>query len=336
MLRNELSSLRQRLAIFDKPEEQANYHGTEEAHADAHSDTSDTTDYEALLAPHPIELEVWRQKYERSEERLGEHMREAERELEEAKKAFYAQGLEEGKAQSNAEHQKHEAETRDRCKHYDANLQIQMQMRKQIYTKYVRLQEVHEDLKQKTDGEREASKLAIKQLELSVQDLKNQKDDNAATMEQKLQYLLNATHNSQVFKDQQTAAQAQKQTEVFKSALESRKQRIAELEAAASDQISKFHAQMDASVNQIQRLEGLVARHNTNYDEAAHRKDSEIAHLRTVVEALQDQVRDVSERKDREMDNQRFQLIQAHDDSVSKLRSDYEQKIIGRLFFSSS
>lgn len=194
-------------------------------------------------------------------------------------------------------------------------------------TKCEQLRQELLDVKRKSDEERACLMQCLEKLEDNNAELSIRMEDMQSTKDTDHDQLMNEMHSLQVHKDQQAAAAADSQTAAFGSQLKNCISTIYDLERAMANLKRGFDLRSSAYLHQIQGLETSVRQTAEERDAVVRNKGEEVNLLRDVIESLQDTVRDVHERKDRELETQRFQLLQEHDETLSKLRFEHEEAL---------
>jgi len=183
------------------------------------------------------------------------------------------------------------------------------------------------DVKRKSDEERACLMQCLEKLEDNNAELSIQMEDMKSTKDAAYDQLMNEMHSLQVRKDQQAAATTDSQTAAFGSQLKNCISTIYDLERAMANLKRDYDSRSSTYLRQIQELETIARQTAAERDAVVRNKGEEVNLMRDVIESLQDTVRDVHERKDRELETQRFQLLQEHDETLSKLRFEHEEAL---------
>lgn len=194
-------------------------------------------------------------------------------------------------------------------------------------TKCEQLRQELFDVKRKSDEERACMMQCLEKLEDNNAELSVQVDDIKSNKDNAYDQLMNEMHSLQLRKDQQAAAATDSQTAAFGSQLKNCISTIYDLEHAMANLKRGFDLRSSTYLRQIQELETSARRTAAERDAVVRSKGEEISLLRNVIESLQNTVRDVHERKDRELETQRFQLLQEHEETLSKLRFEHEEAL---------
>jgi len=194
-------------------------------------------------------------------------------------------------------------------------------------TKCEQLRQELLDVKHKSDEERARLMRCLEKLEGDHAELSIQMEHMKSCKDTAYDQLMNEMHSSQVRKDQQAAAAMDSQTAAFGSQLKNCISTIYDLEHAMASLKRDYDLRSSTSLHQIQDLEITARQTAVERDAVVQNKSEEVKILQDVIGSLQDTVRDVHERKDRELETQRFQLSQEHDETLSKLRFEYEEEL---------
>lgn len=194
-------------------------------------------------------------------------------------------------------------------------------------TKCEQLRQELLDVKRKSDEERAGLMQCLEKLEDNNAELSIRMEDIKSTKDSAYDQLMHEMHSLQVRKDQQAAAATDSQTAAFGSQLKDSISTIHDLKRAMADSNRDFDLQSSTYLRQILNLEILARQTAEERDAVVRNKGEEVNLLRDVIDSLQDTVRDVHERKDRELETQRFQLLQEHDETLSKLRFEHEEAL---------